>query len=163
MGPKDVLRRSINGSDMVLTTYLSDLSDEDLLVRPLPGLNHIAWQMGHIIGGTARFMDMIEPGSAPPLPEGFAQAHGKEAAGSDDPSKFLAKGEYLRLWTAYKEAVLALLDRIPESRLDEEDPNKYPPFAPNVGALFGMAAAHPLMHAGQFVAVRRKLGKPVLI
>jgi hypothetical protein len=35
--------------------------------------------------------------------------------------------------------------------------------APNVGTLFYLAAGHELMHAGQFAALRRKLGKPILI
>jgi hypothetical protein len=35
--------------------------------------------------------------------------------------------------------------------------------APTVGALFLLGANHELMHAGQFVVVRRKLGKPILM
>jgi hypothetical protein len=35
-------------------------------------------------------------------------------------------------------------------------------YAPTVGAALTMLGAHPMMHAGQFVTVRRKLGKPIL-
>jgi hypothetical protein len=34
---------------------------------------------------------------------------------------------------------------------------------PKLGAVLTLAANHPLMHAGQFASVRRKLGKPVAI
>ncbi|WP_165231069.1 DinB family protein [Aquisphaera insulae] len=162
MSPKDVLRTSIKGSDRIITSYLSDLSDADLLVRAVPGMNHIAWQMGHLIVSGNRMMNMIEEGSAPALPEGFAAAHNKEAAASDDPSQFTSRATYVELWEAGQKAALALLERTPEARLDEADP-KFPAFAPTVGALFGALSYHPMMHAGQFVAVRRKEGKPVLM
>ena len=35
--------------------------------------------------------------------------------------------------------------------------------APTLGGLFVLLANHPMMHAGQFVVVRLKLGKPVVI
>ncbi len=33
--------------------------------------------------------------------------------------------------------------------------------APTVGAGFALMGNHMLMHVGQFVSVRRKLGKPI--
>jgi hypothetical protein len=34
---------------------------------------------------------------------------------------------------------------------------------PTMASMFILTATHPLMHAGQFVPVRRALGKPVVI
>ena len=34
---------------------------------------------------------------------------------------------------------------------------------PTVGSIFTLIATHPMMHAGQFVVVRRQLGKPIVI
>jgi uncharacterized protein (DUF1330 family) len=56
-----------------------------------------------------------------------------------------------------------VLDGIPEPDLDKTDPEKYPEWAPTVAALLAMTGTHALMHCGQFVAVRRQLGKPVTI
>ena len=47
--------------------------------------------------------------------------------------------------------------------LDKTDPEEYPEWAPTVAALLAMTGTHALMHCGQFVAVRRQLGKPVVI
>ena len=43
------------------------------------------------------------------------------------------------------------------------DAKRYPEFVPSVGAMLNLIAWHPFMHAGQWVAVRRQLKKPVVI
>ena len=45
--------------------------------------------------------------------------------------------------------------------MDAPGPEKSRAFMPTVGHVFSLAASHPLMHAGQFVAVRRHLKKPI--
>jgi hypothetical protein len=61
-----------------------------------------------------------------------------------------------------KAASLAALDSIPESKLDDPGPENMREYAPTVAAVLTMVGTHWLMHAGQFVAVRRKLGKAPL-
>lgn len=163
MSPKDALKLGIGMSDMIIGTYIGDLADADLLVRPVPGMNHIAWQLGHLISAERNFMEKLMPGASPPLPDGFDAAHSKETAQIDDPSKFLPLAKYQELWKAQRAATLAVLESFPESDLDQTDPEKYPPFAPTPAALLAMSGTHALMHCGQFVAVRRQLGKPVTI
>jgi hypothetical protein len=162
MNARDAIRFSIDMSDHVVDSYVKDLTDADLLVRPIPGMNHLAWQLGHLIGATRHFGEMIAPGTMPPLPEGFAEGHGREAFVVDDPAKFYSVARYTELWKQQGEALRRLLDGLSDADLDRTDP-KFPPFAPTVGALLNMCGLHPMMHAGQFVAVRRKLGKPVAI
>ncbi len=163
MSPKDALRLSIGMSDYIINAYIGDLSDADLIIRPVPGMNHIAWQLGHLISAERRFVEMVKPGSCPALPAGFDEAHTKETTTLDDPAKFYPLARYQELWKAQREATLAVLDSVPESDLDRTDPEKYPEWAPTVAALLAMSGTHALMHCGQFVAVRRQLGKPIVI
>jgi uncharacterized damage-inducible protein DinB len=163
MNPKDALKLGIEMSDFIINAYIGDLSDADLLIRPVPGMNHIAWQLGHLISAEHRFVEMLSPGSCPPLPDGFDAAHTKETAKIDDSSKFLPLAKYQELWKAQRAATMAVLENYPESELDKADPEKYPTFAPTPAALLAMTGTHALMHCGQFVAVRRQLGKPVTI
>jgi hypothetical protein len=163
MSPKDALKLGIGMSDYIISTYIGDLSDADLMIRPVAGMNHIAWQLGHLIAAERSFVEMVSPGSCPPLPEGFDQAHSKETAKLDDPSKFATLAKYQELWKAQRAATLAVLDRVPESDLDKTNPEKYPEWAPTTAALLAMSGTHALMHCGQFVAVRRLVGKPVVI
>jgi hypothetical protein len=142
--------------------YLDGLKREDLLIRPVPGMNHIAWQVGHLIDSERGMMEAIRPGSSPSLPEGFAEAHSRDATTADDAAGFLAPEEYLALWKKQRAATTALLDSLKDEDLDRADPS-FPDYAPSVGLLLNMAATHPIMHAGQFVAVRRKLGLPIAI
>lgn len=160
MDAKDVIRTTIALSDRVINAYLDDLSDDDLKLRPVEGMNPIAWQLGHLILAERRFAEMIGPGASPPLPEGFDQAHGKDAATSPDPGAFLPKAGYLDLWKAQRQATLSVFEGLDAGRLDQ--PSGVP-FAPTFGAILGLIGTHPLMHAGQFVAVRRALKKPVAI
>ena len=82
---------------MIAKAYLEDLSDEELLLRPVEGANHIAWQLGHLISSEHNMVEMVCPGSMPPLPDGFADAYTKETAASDEGAAFLTKVEYLKL------------------------------------------------------------------
>lgn len=163
MNTKDAIRNTLGTSEMVLDSYVKDLDDGDLLVRPVEGMNHIAWQLGHLIASERRMVEMIQPGSCPPLPEAFDEGHGREQNGVDDPSKFLPRERYQALFKAQREATRRVLDGLPEADLDRADPERFPPFAPTVGALLNLCGSHVLMHVGQFVAVRRKLGRPIAI
>lgn len=163
MNAKDVIRETLNLSNMVLTNYLGDLSDADLLKRPGPGCNHIAYQLGHLIASECGLLNGIQPGSAPELPAGFADQHGKQNAGSDDPARFCTKQQYLDLTAKVHAATLAVLASYPEADFAQPAPEKFRSMFPTMGSIFVLIATHPMMHAGQIVPLRRALGKPVVI
>lgn len=163
MTSRDAIRNTLGASEIVINSYIGDLDDADLLVRPLAGMNHIAWQLGHLIGSERHFVELVKPGSCPPLPEDFEAGHsGKESHAIDDASKFYGRSRYQELWKAQRAATLQVLDGMSDADLDRTD-DTFPAFAPSAGSLLNMCGIHPLMHCGQFVAVRRKLGKPVVI
>jgi hypothetical protein len=163
MTAKDAIKHLLDMNHNILAMYLGDLSDADLFVRPVPGANHIAWQLGHLITAEASYFLPNIPGASPPeLPAGFAAAHDKEKCGSDGPAGFRTKQEYLDLFNQVRAATLAALARIPDADLDKPVEGQLARIAPTVGKMFLLAADHEMMHAGQFVTVRRKLGKPVL-
>ncbi|WP_165244885.1 DinB family protein [Paludisphaera soli] len=163
MTAKDLIRSAYGSSEMIMKRYLDGLTREDLLIRAVPGMNHLAWQIGHLIAGERMMVEMIRPGSSPALPEGFEEAHSTKNAGDDDASKFLGPDEYTALWRTQREATLSLLDSMPDEELDRKDPEKFPAFAPTVGTLIHLAGTHPILHAGQFVPVRRLKGLPIAV
>ncbi|MFQ5591995.1 MAG: DinB family protein [Phycisphaerae bacterium] len=162
MTPKDVIKNTIAISHDILTTYLSDLSDADLMVRPVPAANHIAWQLGHLVLSEHQMVTDLGY-TMPALPDGFAESYTKETSRSDDSAKFAGKDEYLTLVEQQRSATLSALDALPESDLDKPSPESMREFAPTMGAAFNIIGIHEAMHAAQFVPVRRKLGKPVLM
>lgn len=163
MNAIDAIRSSANLSTMVLNAYISDLDDADLMRRPSDGCNHLAWQLGHLISSEVQLLDTVAPGSGTELPDGFADAHSKEACNKDDPAGFLGKQTYVELFGKVRAASLAALDAYPQSDLDNPAPEDFREFCPTMGDMFTLIATHPMMHAGQFVIVRRQLGKPILI
>jgi uncharacterized damage-inducible protein DinB len=146
---------------MVTDLLLSDFSDAELMERPVPAANHLAWQLGHLISSLRFFGEAIRPQGMPALPDGFDQQHGKETASSNDAAAFLSKDDYLRLLDQQRAALVDLLNQLTEDQLSQDAPPDIRSYAPKVGDMLEMVAAHELMHSGQFTVLRRKLGKPV--
>ncbi len=162
MNQKDLIRQTINAADMVCKSYVGDLSDDDLLHRPVDGINHINWQLGHLITAENMFGNEVKPDSMPALPDGFAEKYTKEAAVSDDASSFESKDTLLAVAGQQREGLLAVLDEISEEDLTTEAPEKFRSFFPNAAAMILSADTHWMMHAGQWAVIRRSLGKPPL-
>ncbi len=163
MDARDAIKTSIGTADMVCHTYLDDLTDDEMMHRPHPGCNHLKWQVGHLVTADHGMVEGICPGVMPPLPEGFAERYSKETIGNDDPQAFDSKADLLRLAAAQREAALAALAKLSDADLDRESPESVRAYAPNVGSVFSMLGSHWMMHAGQWVILRRQLGKEVKI
>lgn len=163
MNAKDVIRNLFRFNDNVLHDYLKDLNDADLLIRVVPGANHIAWQLGHLIKSEASLGKYIPGATAFELPPDFASTYTAETSKTDEEIGYMSKAEYLDLYKKVRANSLRNLDAFPEARLDDPIEGRIAAIAPNVGAMFSLIANHPMMHLGQFAVVRRKLGKPVVI
>ena len=164
MQAKDAIKSALNSTQNMLEMYLSDLSDADLLVRPVPNANHIAWQLGHLILSEPELVHMeLADAAYPKLPAGFEEQHSKETAAVDPPKGFRSKAEYLALAKEVRRATLALLDKMSDADLGRASTGKMAKWTPTLADLFLLLSTHTMMHAGQFTVVRRKLGKPVLM
>lgn len=163
MNAKDVLRETLNLSHFILKSYVGDLTDADLLKRPGPGCNHVAWQLGHLIDSECGLLNAVKPGAAPELPADFSKNHARDNVSSNEASQFLSKDQYLELTEKVHAATLSVLADFPEADFDKPAPEHFRKMFPTMGAIFVLIASHPMMHAGQFVPIRRALGKPVVI
>jgi hypothetical protein len=92
----------------------------------------------------------------PKLPEGFSAKYTKETSKSDNASDFDSKAELMSLFEKVRGGTLAALDKTSENDLDKPTGIDY---APTVGAMYELQGAHWLMHAGQWVIVRRQCGR----
>ena len=161
MQAQAVIQQSVELCHMITRMYIHDLSDADILVRSVPGTNHIAWQLGHLITSTKHMLEGLGH-PAPALPATWAEAYTKDTAASDDPTKFATQAEYLALVDELKAATLAAIAATPDSSLEAPGPENMREYAPTVASVLMLLGSHWLMHAGQFVPIRRKLGKPPL-
>jgi hypothetical protein len=156
------LVRELELADFLVESYLADLSNTDLLIRPVLEANHLAWQLGHLISSEHAHMNALSPNCMPPLPVGFWDRHVRETACIDDPAAFLTKDEYLSERTHQREGTLALLQGLSDQELQRPVPEELRYFGPTVAHVFSGEALHWAMHAGQWAIIRRKLGKPPL-
>jgi len=156
----DAIRMTMDSADRVCMTYLSDLTDEEMMRRPAPGMNHIKWQVGHLIAAENMMVDGVLPNSMPTLPVGFADLYSKQTIGLDDAQAFHTKEELLALYREQRAATLAALEKMTPEDFDKPTGISY---APTVGAIFSMQGTHWMMHAGQWAVLRRQLGRQPLI
>ncbi len=163
MNAHDLIRSQLRLSLFVLDRYLRDLSEDELLMRPTPQANHAAWQLGHLIESHTRQLSAL--GARPAeLSTEFTAAHVRANAGCDDRGVFRwTKQEYLRMLADLHEAADALLARLRADELDAAAPEALRSYLPTTGDVLGMISGHEMMHAGQIAAIRRALGKPILI
>jgi hypothetical protein len=162
MNARDAIKLSIDGGKLITTSYLSDLSDDDLMQRPHPDCNHIKWQVGHLISAEHQMINGVCPGSMPALPDGFAERYTKETATSNDPNAFGLKVELLRLFEEQRSGTLQALSGLSDEDLDKSAPEEMQAYAPTVGDVFSLQGGHWMMHAGQWAIIRRQLGRPPL-
>jgi uncharacterized damage-inducible protein DinB len=160
MGPKDIIAKTLDTSDFILNAYVKDLSDADLKVSPLEGMNSIALQLGHLITAERMFAEFVKPGTAPELPAGFAEAHDFKNKSADD-SRFLTKDAYLKLFATQRAHLKSVLGGVSDAELGDNRGGSLPEWAPTVADCLNMAGVHSLSHTGQFVAMRRYLKKPI--
>jgi hypothetical protein len=162
MNARDAIKLNLDCANMICQSYLADLTDADLLVRPVPGANHIAWQLGHLLVSELGMMEQAFPGSMPALPAGFAEKYTNDTSKLDSAGAFHPKSVYLSIAEQQRTVILKVLDKITDADLDKPAPEKYKEWLKSTGELLSMQGSHWMMHAGQWAIVRRKLGKKPL-
>jgi DinB superfamily len=158
--PQDAIIASLKFSRMVTNMVLDGLSDANLMVRPVPSANHIAWQLGHLICTEHKFTGEMG-GDVPALPDGFVESYTKETATSDDPAKFETKDTYMNLYNSIRSSTESLVARLSIEDLAKPGPESARSIAPTVGDALLLLASHEQMHVGQYSVVRRSLNMPV--
>ena len=146
-----------------LEMLVADFTDADLLVRPVPGANHAAWQLGNVICGDPYLVTAELPGvKYPELPAGFADLHGGKGSKIDADGGFLAKDGYLTLLREVRAATVSAVRKLSDADLSKPSSEAMQWAGLTLAHVLLFAAQHTTLHAGQFTVIRRKLGKPVL-
>jgi hypothetical protein len=161
MSYKQAVANSVTWAYELIPVLLSDLSDADLLVRPVPGANNIAWQLGHLILQERRWIGSQDLGVPfPALPNGFEQQHGDAAASIEPPQGYLTKSEYLNLMAKTHEATMASLATLSDEDLDRPVEGEPAKRVDTLADVFLAFSSNIAVHQGQFIVIRQLLGKP---
>lgn len=157
---QELIRQTLKLADSVAMAYLSDLSDQQMMLRPHGACNTIHWQVGHLILSEHQHINRIEPNAMPALPAGFSEIFHKDSTRTETHGHVLSKQDLLLEFQAQRRGTLELLAK--QSDQDLDLPTGVP-YAATRAALFHMQGAHWLMHCGQWVIVRRQNNLPVVI
>jgi hypothetical protein len=162
MTPTELMADVVTRNGEILKMTLADFTDEQMLARPVPGANHAAWQVGHLLGSAAHMLRDVAPGVVPaPVAELGAKYNGKTAH-VDEAAFYPTKSELLEAFAQAYGAIAEWIKSLTPADLERPTPGPFADFAPTVGHLVLMAASHIMMHVGQCQVIRRRLGKPLL-
>jgi hypothetical protein len=146
----------------MLKNTLGDFSDSDLMVRPCPGANHTAWQLGHLCNAETFMVSTFDPNAVVKLPEGFDKKFHKDTSTNDDPKFFGTKAELLDQLGKVRSATIGWVKTLKPGDLDKPSNERLRRMCPTLGHVLGLIPNHFSMHVGQMQVIRRKLGKPLL-
>jgi hypothetical protein len=159
MNLNDHFVAELKRSQEFLKMTVADLSDADLMVRPVPNANHANWQLGHLICSEAGILGSCGA-KMPELPAGFKDLYtGRASAANEDASKFAKKEALLALFDKVRAASIEWVKTVTPQQFEAKGPFD---FVPTVAAAVGVGSVHVAMHLGQIQVLRRKLGKPIL-
>ncbi len=162
MTPTELAADFVSRNVELLKMTVSDFSDQDFLTRPVPGANHAAWQVGHLVGSAHHMVGAVAPGVIPDAFASYGEKYSGKTAGSDDPKQFGSRAELLEAFAQAYAAVVNWATHLTPEEMNKPTPGGMAQFAPTVGHLVLMNGAHISMHLGQLQVLRRKLGKPLL-
>src|SRR5947207_14822269 len=149
MKATEAIQASLQSTQPLLAWYLGDLADGDLLVRPVPGANHIAWQLGHLILSERSLITRDLPQAKyPELSAAFVAQHEKAKASEEPPTGFSTKEEYPELFNRVRGVTIATAGALSDAELDTPTKGDMAKFAPTLAHLFLLVSNHTLMHAG---------------
>lgn len=160
MKQNDVLKIGLDTAEMVCMAYLGDLTDEEFMMRPHDDCHTINWQVGHLIVSEHQMMNQVTGDSMPALPEGMAEFYAEKDESKLDADGYYSKESLLAAYRAQRDATLSALAWYPAEDFNNETGVEY---APTVASMFAMQGGHWMMHAGQWVVVRRMANKPIVI
>ena len=150
----------VKSASGILKMHLADLSDAELMTRPVPGANHARWQLAHLASLECMLAKLASPDDPVALPAEFADVGKGSAAAGDDSAAFPTKAQTMDLLERAHAAQIAGLPKMTDEQLAAESPAEFRSFAPRMGDLMSMGPMHTMMHLGQIQVLRRALGKP---
>ncbi len=146
--------------DFMVRDYLKDMSEDDLMVRPIPVVNHFKWQFGHLVISENFHINALGLQPMPALPDGFEETFSTDNAKIDDATHFPTKEEIFKVMQAQREGTLEILRSLNDEQLGQAAPDEIQFLGPTVGSIFAGDVTHWMMHLGQLVVIRKLLSKP---
>ncbi len=143
---------------------LEDIEEARWFAAPAPGVQHIAWQVGHLGSSQVALIHARCCGKSPDdcLPAGFREKFGRGSKpvpdGTAYPSIESIRGTFDRVHAE----TLELIRSFDADRLDEPATGEPHPMFKTKGECIATTISHETFHAGQIALTRRIFGKAAI-
>ncbi len=160
--PAEAMAFSLRASKLFLHRMIDDLKPEELQAQPLPGLNSIAWMLGHLALVDRRQLKWLGIAELPALPEGFEVKFKTTGAAAVAQESLGVPSEIIAIFDSHRDALIACLPTVDPSVFMQPTEAIRPWFSDKGEATLFMGL-HTMLHVGQISTIRRALGYPPLI
>lgn len=145
-------------------SLLEDIEEPLWFEIPAAGVNHIAWQVGHLAVSQVALIHVRCFGRPADAcgPAGFREKFGRGSTPVADPGRYPSISEIRSAFDGIHGEVIDLVRGMSDADLAGKTPGEpHPLFSTKEGAV-GTAIIHEGFHAGQIAMLRRMAGKPPL-
>jgi hypothetical protein len=150
---------ALKKSHLMMHRFVDDLKPHEFEHQPVPGVNCVAWILGHLTLTDRRHLTWLGVTDLPPLPAGFEERFKTTRTTATEQKGFGDPNELVALFDAHRQQLIDCLPTVDPARFLEPPSFQTPMFADRgEGTLF--MGLHVSMHAGQISVIRRSLGYP---
>ncbi len=166
MNLTDIILQDLEQVRSYTRDLLTHLEDDDWFRQPQEGINHIAWQVGHLaIVEYSLCLKRIRgqrDGDNSIIPVGqYSQLFGKGSVPSSNPRDYPSPAEIRDVLESVHAQTLSETTDLDDAQLDESCGAPHPMFSTKGGAL-RFCPKHEMLHAGQIALLRRLFGGEIL-
>ena len=142
-------------------SYVEDLTPEQWYWQPEPGMNHVAWQVGHIaVSQHALCLKRVRgdsPDDAQALPEDFYKRFGRGSEPVPGADQNPGPDTLVGALDSVFQMVERELSQKSDAELDQPMSKPHPMFDTVLGGV-EFSPQHEMLHVGQVILLRRLMG-----
>ena len=142
-------------------SLLDGIDQNDWFRQPIEGLNHVAWQVGHLAMAQYGLVLFRQRGrkleDTELMSSAFRKKFSRGSTPHQDPEFYPAPEEILNVFERVYNQSMEELATYPLEQLNEPVEDPYAAYPTKLGCLI-FCAHHEMLHAGQLGMLRRLLG-----
>ncbi len=154
----DTIAFNLKASAARLHQYIDDLKPQEFEHQPFPGVNSVAWILGHLAMTDRRILGLFNV-EGPAIPEGFADRFKQTRTAATEQKGLGEPKELVAIFDAYRSKLIETVLSASMEALNKPLPTPLGP-ATTVGEAATFMSVHVSLHAGQITLIRRSLGYP---
>lgn len=146
------------------TNLLADIEESRWFESPAPGIQHVAWQVGHLAASQAVLIHnrCLNIPMAEVVPESFTKQFGRGSKPVGDAAAYPTIADIRRMFDGVQADCLTRIRQMTPADLELPAFGDPHPMFVTRGEAVAMSVMHEAFHAGQIALTRRLCGKAAL-